>query len=160
MSAGGGVSMSPSAFEAHCGALLSKKWRASLRCAEDGSTMESWFAARGITPPGSRGPGGAKPPRAQTTTKKLPRPYSFEAAWRAYAERTKARADGIVEGGAREKIPRRLKPALGRPPSSRRPRWKTDDLVRLVSALAASDSSRVHAQSLTDMLTWAAGQGQ
>jgi hypothetical protein len=145
--------MSPSAFEAHCGASLAKKWRASLRCAEDGSTMESWLAARGIVPPGSRGQGDSSVQRAT----KAPRPYSFETAWKTYAER-QARALGGVEGRGRERTPVYKHPP-GRP-SSRRPLWKADDLVRLVSALAASESSRVHAQSLTDLLTWAAGQGQ
>ena len=143
--------MSASAFEAHCGAALAKKWRASLRSVEDGSTMEQWLAARGIIPPGTRAPGGGETRSPQQEGPHPQRPYPFAAAWKMHAARKQLGADAAAGGGAGDS---------GRPGMPRRPVWLAGDLVRLVAALSASEGARLHAQSLTDLLTRAAGQGE
>lgn len=60
--------MSPSAFEAHCGASSSRKWRVSLRHASENCTIGQWLEERGLNEPVSRGEGRAprpaKEPRA------------------------------------------------------------------------------------------------
>ena len=49
--------MSPSAFEAHCGAGSNRKWRFSLRHADEGCPMGHWLEARGLISPATRGGG-------------------------------------------------------------------------------------------------------
>lgn len=49
-----GKVMSPSAFEAHCGAGTHKNWRLSLRHAQEGCNIGSWLAGLGIAPPSAR----------------------------------------------------------------------------------------------------------
>ena len=51
--------MSPSAFEAHCGASSSRKWRVSLRHASEKCTMGQWLEERGLYEPVLRGEGRA-----------------------------------------------------------------------------------------------------
>ena len=49
----------------------------------------------------------------------------------------------------------------GRPSKhAQRSAWHVSSLVRLVSALEASEGARAHAKSLAALLTWAAGQGE
>lgn len=149
--------MSPSAFEAHCGAGSAKKWRASLRVVSAGCSAERWLAQHGIVPLGTRSAAGTQPGHHGRPGGAAGDGHSGPlGAPRAGGGMGAARRGLGPDGGASPRAP-----AISRAPAGlpKGPAWGLGDLTRLVSALGLSERCRGHAQSLHAMLALAAAGG-